>query len=83
MLKPKVVGVLDIDAYSTTVIKSRSTSYFGMFLYLSDGSKILFSDLSLENYTPVETFLDGLNVKKLGEEKYSMFFFMRIPKIGG
>ena len=68
MLKPKVVGLMDMDYYCSITIKSRSQSYFGIYLHLSDGSRILFSDLSFDNYTPIEVFLSEQKVKKMDDE---------------
>lgn len=68
MLKPKVVGLMDMDYYFSTTIKSRSQSYFGIYLHLSDGSRILFSDLNFDNYIPIEMFLSKLKVKKKDDE---------------
>ena len=75
--KSKVVDPKDITGYSSTFIKgwsSKSMNYFGMFLYLIDGTKILLSDQSLVTYTPIEIFLNEIGVKNLGEEKYSFFY---------
>jgi hypothetical protein len=74
--KTKNIGLPDIVSYSSTTITSRSTSYFGMFLNLTNGKKILFSDLNFNNYTPIETFLNILKVENIGEEYYSFFYLL-------
>jgi hypothetical protein len=68
MLKTKVVRLMDMDNYCSTTIKSISQSYFGIYLHLSDGRRILFSDLSFDNYIPIEVFLNKLKVKKMDDE---------------
>jgi len=77
MLHSKIVNIYDIIAYSSTTIKSRSSSCFGMFLYLTGGKQVLLSDLTLDNYTPVEVFLKNLKVENKGEEGFSFLsYFM-------
>jgi hypothetical protein len=79
MVKPKVIKVFDITGYSTTTIKSRTTEYLGIFIYLSNSKKVLISDLTFENYTPVQVFLDDLKVNSLGEEKFSWLSYYSHP----
>jgi len=77
MLPSKVIGKYDIADYTTTTIKSRSSSCFGIFLNLTNGKKILVSDLTFANYMPVELFLEDLKITKSGEEDFSFFSYYR------
>lgn len=73
MKKPKVVGKHDIAFYCDTTIKLRRSDCFGLFLHLSNGKRILISDLTFDNYMPVELFLIAIKIKKMDEESYSAF----------
>jgi hypothetical protein len=67
-LPTQKIHLSDISGYSTTIIKSKSSGYQGIYLHLSDGKKLLLSDLNLTDSFPVELFLGDSGVKKMGEE---------------
>ncbi|MCR8558868.1 hypothetical protein KXD93_14525 [Mucilaginibacter sp. BJC16-A38] len=67
-LPPKNISIYDITGYATTTMKDRSQSYFGIYIYLDEGNRILLSDKTFYDYSPVERFLEQLKVKNLGEE---------------
>jgi hypothetical protein len=75
IMKSKVIEVHDITSYSTTVINLGRLSYFGIIMYLPKGKQILLSDLTLDNYTPVEALLTDLKVENLGEKKFSFISY--------
>jgi hypothetical protein len=75
--KPKLVGKHDIASYCNTTIKLRRSDCFGLFLYLSDGKRVLISDLTFDNYMPVELFLITIKIKKMDEEDFSFFSYYR------
>jgi hypothetical protein len=70
LLGSKVVKVENIDSYSLTVITTKSDSYKGLLLYLTDGKKILLSDFNLKDYTSIESFLNESGIKNSGNEKF-------------
>jgi hypothetical protein len=82
MSKPSIINVHDIAVFSPTTIKTKSSVFFGIFVYLYNGKKILISDLNFENYLPVETFLNASHVEKSEDEKFSLFslFFRHFKK---
>ncbi|HAL83051.1 MAG TPA: hypothetical protein DCO83_13115 [Mucilaginibacter sp.] len=75
--KPIVVGKHAIASYSNTTIKIRRSDCFGLFLHLSDGKRVLISDLTFDNYMPVGLFLSEINIKKKGDEDFSFFSYYR------
>jgi hypothetical protein len=77
IIPSKLVKITDIEGYSTVNIKSRSGGYFGMILYLPSNKRVLLSDMTFDNYKPVQTFLDSLNVKQLGEEDYNFISYIK------
>jgi hypothetical protein len=68
MLPAKKFELTDITAYSNNTISSRSESTFGIYVHLKNGSRILLSDIHLDNYSPVEWYLSDMGIKNLGEE---------------
>ena len=62
--KQAFIRLDEIDHYSYTTIKSGRTTFTGLDLYLSDGTKILFSDLNFADYSPVEAFLRDNKVER-------------------
>jgi hypothetical protein len=75
MLPTKLLTINDIEGYSTFTVKKRSGGYFGMILYLSSGKKVMISDINFYDYEPIQLFLDGLKVKKMGEENFSLISY--------
>jgi len=68
MVKPLTVGLKNITAYSNTTLRTRGGAMYGIYVYLSNGAKILFNDMNVDNYNLIEIFLSQQNVKNLGEE---------------
>ena len=68
MLPPQNISAHEIAGYATTTIKGRSESYFGIYVHLTAGNRILLSDKTFYDYSPIERFLEQEKVKKLGEE---------------
>ena len=77
IIPSKLVKITDIEGYSTVTIKSRSRGYLGVILHLLSNKQVLMSDMTFDNYTPVQTFLDSLNVKQLGEEDYNFISYIK------
>jgi hypothetical protein len=75
IIPTKTLYLSDIASYSNTTIKSKSSAAFGIFINLSSGKQILASDLTLDNYNPIEWFLAEKKVENLGEVKYSIFSY--------
>ena len=69
------IGIERIDSYSSTNICTKSDNYKGLLLYLIDGKKILLSDFNLKDYSPIVKFLDDMNVKNHGDEKFLFFAY--------
>ena len=68
MLPQKNIDVHDITGYTTITIKGKSENYFGIYIYLPAGDKILLSDRIFYDYSPIERFLEQFKAKKMGEE---------------
>jgi len=77
IIPSKTIKITDIEGYSTVTIKSRSRGYLGIILHLPSNKQVLMSDMTFDNYTPIKTFLDSLNVKQLGEEDYKFISYIR------
>jgi hypothetical protein len=72
---PKLFNLRDITGYSTTAIKSRSQSSYGIFINLAKGKKILLSEINLDDYYAVELFLNTSHVKNDGEYPFSFISY--------
>lgn len=53
--------------YTYTTVRGRNSRYQGLYLYLADGTKVLFSDLNFSDYSPVETFLNDNKVERIAD----------------
>ncbi|MDN3579241.1 hypothetical protein [Mucilaginibacter flavus] len=82
MRSSKNLGFFGMQAYSTTTIKQKNGASYGIFIYLTNGKKILLTDRDFKDYNLVEEFLINLKVKALGEEDYSIVGYLRNQLMG-
>lgn len=60
----------EINAYSTTSIRTKAGRYDGIFIFTTNNRKYFASDFNLKNHLPVRALLDEINVTNTGEEKF-------------
>lgn len=75
LLRSKTIGLKDIAHYRPATIPSRSISYFGIILCLSNDKWILLSEANIADYTAVELFLIEQKIEKKGEEDFSFLTY--------
>jgi hypothetical protein len=74
--RTKTIAVKDISAFCTTTLKSKSTTYSGLIIYLPQSKQIMVSDYSLDNYSPVQWFLEKKGVQNNGEKGFSKISYV-------
>ena len=83
MLRPRTIDAHTMLKYTNTKLYSRSTIYPGVLIYLKNGKKYLFDEISIRDYKPVKEFLDSRGVYFGGDEKFNnISYFMAFLRHG-
>ena len=77
LFKPQtVINIKEIASYKEiTIRRSRGGDRYGVLIYLTNKKQVLFSDLSLDDYFPVEQFLYSSNVESADNESFSFMLY--------
>jgi len=71
-----VLNIKEIASYKEiTIRRSRGGDRYGVLIYLTNKKQVLFSDLSLDDYFPVEQFLYSSNVESADNESFSFMLY--------
>ena len=70
--KSKIIKLTDVKSYSSTVIWTKSTSYDGLIIHLSDNRNFLLSDFNLRDFKPCLTYFQESGITFIGKEKFKV-----------
>lgn len=75
--KPLIILPNDINEFCSIVVKIKSTDYEGVLMRFKNGKECVVGDFNLENFRPIQTFLEETKVSFVGHYKFSFasYFF--------
>lgn len=75
--KPKHINLNAIESFNSTKILTKSTTYEGLIVHLTDKEIILLSNFNLKDFKPVMTYLEDSKIPFNGNEKFRALSYYR------
>ena len=69
--KSLIISPIDINEFCSIIVKTKSTNYEGVLMRFTNGKECVVGDFNLENFKPIQTFLEETKVEFVGHFKFS------------
>lgn len=76
MGRVKMLALADIREFSTTTLVTKSTRYEGISIQTTNGKQYILGDINLNDYKPVQVFLEKNQVSFNGHLKFKMLPYL-------